>query len=353
MLLTEIIHNIVIIHKESNVSVFTGVGERIRDGQELYETLAENDVLQSVSLIYGQMGEKPAIRLRTAIAGVAIAEYFRDVAGKNVLLFLDNIFRYAQAGYELATLMSTIPSEGGYQATLTSEMAQIHERLFSTEKNSLTTFEAIYMPSDDITDYAVQSVFPYLDANIILSRSIYQQGRFPAIDLLSSTSSALTAEIVGGIHYQALLESQNLLKKADSLERVATLIGESELSTEDQVVYKRARILKNYMTQSFFVLENQTGREGVYVPLGETVSDIRAILDGKCDTIDSNEFIFCGGLKDVQKSTVMTNFRQNLYCAFWCKILKVLFFPEMLLLYLLSTKMALLIFSPCTLISSA
>lgn len=301
MLLTEIIHNVVILHKENNVSIFAGVGERIREGQELYETLSESDVLQSVSLIYGQMGEKPAIRLRTAIAGVAIAEYFRDIVGKNVLLFLDNVFRYAQAGYELATLMNTIPSEGGYQATLPSEMAEIHERLFSIAKNSLTTCEAIYMPSDDITDYAVQSVFPYLDSSIILSRFIYQEGRFPAIDLLSSTSSALTVDIVGAIHYHALLESQNLLKKADSLERVASLIGEGELSASDQIVYKRARILKNYMTQSFYVLENQTGREGVYVPLAETVADVRAILDGKYDDIDSNALLFCGGLKDIKR----------------------------------------------------
>ncbi|HSW88844.1 MAG TPA: F0F1 ATP synthase subunit beta [Candidatus Saccharimonadales bacterium] len=301
MLLTEIIHNVVILHKENNVSIFAGVGERIREGQELYETLTESDVLQSVSLIYGQMGEKPAIRLRTAIAGVAIAEYFRDIVGKNVLLFLDNVFRYAQAGYELATLMNTIPSEGGYQATLSSEMAQLHERLFSVAKNSLTTCEAIYMPSDDITDYAVQSVFPYLDSSIILSRFIYQEGRFPAIDLLSSTSSALTVDIVGRDHYHALLESQNLLKKAGSLERVASLIGEGELSAPDQLVYKRARILKNYMTQSFFVLENQTGREGVYVPLGETVADVRSILDGKYDDVDSNLLMFCGGLKDIQR----------------------------------------------------
>ena len=300
MLLTEIIHNVVILHREDNVSIFTGVGERIREGQELYETLAESGVLEGVSLIYGQMGENPAVRLRTATAGVALAEYFRDVGGKNVLLFLDNIYRFIQAGYELATLMNTIPSEGGYQATLTSEMAALHERLFSTQKNSLTTFEAIYMPSDDVTDAGVQSVFPYLESTLILSRSIYQQGRFPAIDILSSSSAALTPEFVGGVHYQTLLETQDLLKKADSLERVASLIGESELSADDQVVYKRARIIKNYMTQSFFVLESQTGREGVYVPLGETVADIRAILAGKYDAVDSNALLFCGGLKDIK-----------------------------------------------------
>ena len=299
MLLTEVIHNVVILHKEDNVSVFTGVGERVREGQELYETLAESGVLPGVSLIYGAMGENPAVRLRTAVAGVALAEHFRDVEKKNVLFFLDNVFRFAQAGYELATLMNTIPSEGGYQATLTSDMASLHERLSSTEKNTITSFEAVYVPSDDITDYGVQSVFPYLDSTIILSRTIYQEGRFPAIDMLSSTSSALNVDIVGKLHYTSMIEAQSILKKAVSLDRVANLIGESELSPADQIVYKRARLIKNYMTQSFFVLESQTGREGRYIPISETVSDMRAILDGKYDTVDVNKLLFIGNLKEI------------------------------------------------------
>src|SRR5436190_8369967 len=195
MLLTEIIHNVVILNKDQNVSVFAGVGERVREGHELYETLDESGVLEGISLIYGAMGENPAIRLRTAIAGCAIAEYFRDTLEKNVLFFIDNIFRFAQAGYEVATLMNGIPSEGGYQATLPSEMAQLHERIVSTEKNNITSFETVYVPSDDVTDYGVQSVFPYLDASIILSRNIYQEGRFPAIDFFSSSSAGLSIEI--------------------------------------------------------------------------------------------------------------------------------------------------------------
>jgi len=300
ILLTEIIHNIVILAKESsaNAAVFAGVGERIREGHELYETLSESDVMKGISLVYGHMGENPAIRLRTAIAGTALAEYFRD-NGKNVLLFIDNVFRFAQAGYELATLMDSIPSEGGYQATLTSEMAALHERISSTNKNSITTFEAVYVPSDDITDYGVQSIFPYLDSSIILSRSVYQEGRFPAIDLFSSNSSALSPEIADTLHYQTVIDSQSLLKKAASLERVAALIGESELSPADQVAFQRARLLKNYMSQNFFVLENQTGNEGKFVQLSDTVQDVRAIIDGKYDSVPEEKLMHIGSLKEI------------------------------------------------------
>lgn len=302
ILLTEIIHNVVILNKNQNISVFAGVGERIREGQELYETLRESGVLEGISMIYGHMGDNPAIRLRTAVAGCAIAEYFRDVLEKNVLFFIDNVFRFAQAGYEVSTLMNGIPSEGGYQATLSSEMAQLHERISSTVKNSITTFEAVYVPSDDITDYGVQSIFPYLDSTIILSRGIYQEGRFPAIDLFSSNSSALSIDIANADHYRAYIDTQSLLKKAATLERVASLIGESELSPDDQIIFKRAKLIKNYMTQNFFVLENQTGKEGKYVPLSETVADIRAIIDGACDGIDVDKLHNIGSLKDIQES---------------------------------------------------
>jgi len=303
ILLTEIIHNVVILHnvlqKNTHAAIFAGIGERVREGHELYETLLESDVLKGVSLIYGHMGENPAIRLRTAIAGAALAEYFLNKMGRDVLFFIDNVFRFTQAGYELATLMNTIPSEGGYQATLSSEMASFQERLSSTQKNTMTTFEAIYVPSDDITDYGVQSVFPYLDSTIILSRMLYQEGQFPAIDILSSTSSALTPDNVGKLHYQTLIETQSLLKKAGALERVASLIGESELSPSDQIIYKRARLVKNYMTQNFFVLEDQTGRTGSYIPLNDTVADVRALLDGKYDSFDTNKLLYIGSLKDI------------------------------------------------------
>jgi F-type H+/Na+-transporting ATPase subunit beta len=301
VLLTEIIHNIVIESKGKSLSVFTGVGERSREGQELIQNLAESKVEKGVALMYGQMGENPAIRFRTALGGVAIAEYIRDEQKKNVLFFIDNVFRYAQAGYELSTLMKSIPGEGGYQATLTSEMANFHERLVSTNDGSITCLEAVYVPADDITDFGVQSVFQYLDSTIVLSRAIYQEGRFPAVDFLSSTSSALNPDTVGEQHYITLLETQLLLKKAVTLERIVSLIGESELSAEDQLLYKRSRILKAYMTQSFAVIETQSGKPGCRVSRDDTVNDVRAILDGKCDRLDPEDFMFISTLSKMPK----------------------------------------------------
>lgn len=308
VIISEIIHNLVILNPEKNVSVFTGVGERTREGEELFETLKESKVMQGVSLIYGSMGENPALRFRTAFTGVTLAEHYRDAMGKDVLFFIDNIFRFAQSGYELSTLMNAIPSEGGYQATLTSEMASFHERLVSTKKNAITTFEAIYVPADDITDTGVQSIFPYLDSSLILSRSVYQEGRYPAIDILASNSSALNADTVGDLHYQTALDAQALLKRALSLERIVALIGESELSADDQVTYKRSKFLKNYMTQTFTVVETQTEKKGVYVKIDETVSDVRAILDGKADSAKPEDLLYIGTLKDLeQKNTPKPN----------------------------------------------
>lgn len=301
IILTEIIHNIVVGGKDKTVSVFAGVGERAREGQELYEALEQSNVLQGVSLLIGGMGENPAVRLRTAISGVAMAEYFRDTEKKDVLFFIDNIFRFAQAGYELSTLMNTIPSEGGYQATLSSEMASFQERLVSTTTNAITTVEAIYVPSDDLTDNGVQSIFPYLDTNIILSRSIYQEGRFPAIDLLSSVSSATNIQTIGSLHYTALLQAQRLLKSAVALERIVSLVGESELSVDDHTIYARSRILKNYMTQSFFVTENQTDRKGKFVSIDLVVKDVKAILDGKYDKVQPEKFLFLGDLRELEQ----------------------------------------------------
>lgn len=299
ILLTEIIHNIVNQKDSNTVFVFTGVGERVREGQELYEALSESNVLKQVSLIYGHMGDNAAIRFKTALAGVSIAEHFRDFVAKNVLFFVDNVYRFAQAGNELSMLMNTIPSEGGYQATLTSEMASLHERLFSTKENSITALEAVYVPSDDMLDHGVQSVFNYLDANIVLSRTIYQEGRYPAVNLLSSVSSALRPEIVGNLHVDITITALQLLKNAASLDRIASLIGESELNETDKVIYNRAKILKSYMTQSFFVTEAQTGAKGVFVPVAETVADVAAILEGKYDEIDPIKIQGMGSLKDL------------------------------------------------------
>ena len=301
VIISEIIHNLVILNPEKNVTVFTGVGERTREGEELFETLKESKVMQGVSLIYGSMGENPALRFRTAFTGVTLAEYYRDTLGKDVLFFIDNIFRFAQSGYELSTLINAIPSEGGYQSTLTSEMASFHERLVSTQKNSITTFEAIYVPADDLTDSGVQAIFPYLDSGIILSRAIYQEGRFPAIDLLGSSSSSLNADTVGEQHYQIALDAQSLLKKAVALERIVSLIGESELSTDDQVIYKRSKMLKNYMTQNFTVVETQTEKKGVYVSIKDTVSDVKSILEGKMDGLKPEDFLFIATLKDLDE----------------------------------------------------
>lgn len=299
VLLSEIIHNIVILNPTESASVFAGVGERVREGQELVEELAESDVLKHISLIFGHMGENPSLRFRTAFAGVTIAEAFRDKMKKNVLFFIDNIFRFAQSGYELATVINTIPSEGGYQATLNSEMAELHERLSSTKNNMITSFEAVYVPSDDLLDYAVQSIFPYLDGMVTVSRQIYQEGRFPAVDLLSATSTGLNTEVAGEKHVKALVKAQNILKEAAALERIASLIGQSDLSPDDQIVYKRANILKNYMTQNFFVLQNQTGKPGVFVPINQTVDDVSRIVSGECDSLDPDKLKGIGELKEV------------------------------------------------------
>ncbi len=301
VVLTEIIHNVVRLGDKEGVSVFTGIGERTREGHELYETLEESGVLGSVALIYGQMGENPVVRFRTGLGGVTLAEYFRDSEHKDVLFFVDNIFRFAQAGNELATLMATIPSEGGYQATISSEMASLHERLVSTEAGSITSIETVYVQSDDITDYAVQSIFPFLDSTVVLSRQVYQEGRFPAIDFLSSTSSALNSEVVGQLHYETLLHAQSTLKKAAALDRIVSLVGESELSLEDQTVYKRANILKNYMTQNLFVVEAQTGKKGVFVPREVCVQDVSDILAGKYDGMPLENFLYIGNLSEMQK----------------------------------------------------
>lgn len=252
-------------------------------------------------MIFGGMGENPSVRFLTAHAAATVAEHFRDELGKNVLFFIDNIYRFAQAGNELSLLMNTIPSEGGYQATLSSEMASIHERLVSTKTASLTTIEAIYMPADDILDQGVQSIFDYLNSAIVLSRNVYQEGRFPAIDVLTSGSSALNPEVVDPVHYYVSVQAQSLLKKAESLERIVALVGESELSEEDRATYQRMKKLKNYMTQSFYVTAEQTGRPGVYVPLTKTIQDVRNIIEGKYDTVSEDKFMFIGSADEIKQ----------------------------------------------------
>ena len=298
ILLTEIIHNVVNLSTKKSV-VFAGVGERSREGQELYETLLKQGTLPFVSLIFGTMGDNPAVRFRTAFTAATIAEYFRDQADREVLFFIDNIFRFAQAGNELSMFMNTIPSEDGYQATLASEMGMFHERIISTKKTAITSVEAVYIPNDDILDQGVQSIFPYLDSTIILSRAIYQEGKMPAIDLLESTSSNLSPEVIGQEHYETALAAQSLLKQAVTLERIVSLIGASELSTEDRLIYERSKKLTNYMTQSFFVAEVQSGRPGKYVPLKKTIQNVAQILNGEFDSIDEDKFLFIGDLDEI------------------------------------------------------
>jgi F-type H+/Na+-transporting ATPase subunit beta len=300
ILLTEIIHNVVNLSSKKSV-VFAGIGERSREGQELYETLNEQKTLPFVSMVFGTMGDNPAIRFRAAFTAATIAEYFRDQANQEVLFFIDNIFRYVQAGNELSMLMNTIPSEDGYQATLASEMGSFHERLSSTKNSAITTVEAIYIPNDDILDQGVQSIFPYLDSTIILSRNVYQEGRIPAIDLLESTSANLNPNLVGSAHYETALAAQALLKQSVTLERIVSLIGASELSSEDRLTFERAKKLKSYMTQPFFVAAAQTGRPGKFVPVKTTIRDVHDIMEGKYDSVDEEKFLFLGSLDEINQ----------------------------------------------------
>ncbi len=300
VLLTEFINNIVIRHKsEQNqaYSVFAAVGERTREAEELVSNLAESGVIDSTSIVMGQMGENPSVRFRTAMAGATIAQYFRDEMKSDVLFFMDNVYRFSQAGYELSTLMNEIPSEDGYQPTLPSEIASLQERLVSTEKGTITSIETVYLPSDDLTDLAVRSQFPFLDTLIVLSRDVYQQGRLPAIDLLASTSSAVSPDLVGAEHYEIYIEAKKLLEQSVSIDRLVSLVGISELSPENQTVYKRASLLKNYMTQSFLVVEAQTGKKGAFVPLKQTVADVKKIMNGELDQVEAEAVLMIGALE--------------------------------------------------------
>lgn len=308
VLLTEIMHNIFMREDEHNgknkekkptVSVFGGVGERVREGQELWAMLEEKKVLARTAMTMAAMSENAAVRWLTALGAVAQVEYFRDREKRNVLLFVDNVFRFAQAGSELSTLTETTPGEDGYQPTLPSEMAAVHERLVSSHESTVSAVEAIYVPSDDLTDLGVLSVYPYLDSILTLSRDVYQQGRFPAIDLLTSHSSSLSPTMVGEAHATAVLQATKVMNEAKELERMVALVGESELSGENRILYRRAKQLKNYMTQPFFTTENQTGTKGKYVAREQTVADVGAILAGQYDEVSPDKFLNLGTLKDL------------------------------------------------------
>lgn len=303
ILLTEVLHNIVNIDKENTVSVFAGVGERTREGQELLEELKRTEILPWVSLVFGAMGETASYRYLTGLTAITIAEYLRDAMHKNVLFFIDNMFRFAHAGNELAMLMKELPSEDGYQPTLLSEIAHIHERLTSNNNGSITTAEAVYIPADDLLDQAVQSIFDYLDSSIVLSREIYGEGRLPAVDILASDSSALNLRTVSAEHYYTVIDAKKLLSEAKELDRIVSLVGESELSEDDLTLYLRGKKIRNFMTQSFHVASKQTGRPGTYVPLVETIKGVRGILSGQYDHITDDKFMFIGGPDDLPQQT--------------------------------------------------
>lgn len=299
VLLTELIHNLAIYHQ--GISVFAGIGERIREGKELYDLLDFNKVLKNVALVFGQMNENASIRFRVGFSAVTIAEYFRDAMHKDVLFFVDNVYRFVQAGNELSTQLNLIPSEDGYQATLDSEMGSFQERIASTKSGSITSVEAIYVPSDDITDQAVQSAFPYLDSIVVLSREVAEAGRYPSVDLLNSSSAILDPGIVGRLHYETAVEAQKILKQYADLERIVSIVGEGELSNENRAVYHRAKKLINYMTQNFFIIQEFTGKRGAYVKKEQTVADVGEILSGKLDHFEDEKFLGIGSLEDLDK----------------------------------------------------
>ena len=300
MLLTEILHNVVGRRSKQAVSVFAGVGERSREGLDLYHALKQSGVLESSSLVFGPMGANPAVRFLSCYAAVTLAEYYRDIMNKEVLFFIDNVFRFAQAGNELSVLTDSIPSEDGYQATLESEMAHFHERLVSTDSGMITSIEAVYVPADDLLDHGVQSIFPYLDSQVVMSRNIYQEGLLPAVDILASTSSALIPGVVGEEHYDVALRGKQLLKESQNLERIVSLVGESELSPEDQTIFRRGRKLRNFMTQRFFVAEGQRIEQGVFVSAKSATEDAKGIMDGQFDHIPEENFLYIGNVKELR-----------------------------------------------------
>ncbi len=299
ILLTETLHNITMRYQDI-LSVFAGVGERIREGQELYQRLAESKTLDRTTIILGQMNENAAIRFKVALAAVTQAEYFRDNDKKNVLFFIDNMFRFVQAGNEVATLLGTIPSEQAYQATLQTEISTLQDRLIPTENGSITSIQNVYVPADEISDAGVTAVMSFLDTAVVLSRTVAQKGIYPPIELNQSTSSALSKPIVGEKHFKAVTQFQMLLDNYNRLSHIVAIVGESELSLENQLLFSRTKKIINYLTQPFFMTAEQTGRPGVFVNRETTVNDIEVILSGKLDNIPAERFLYIGSLADAK-----------------------------------------------------
>nr|WP_292166453.1 F0F1 ATP synthase subunit beta [Butyrivibrio sp.] len=296
VLIQELIHNVATEH--GGYSVFTGVGERTREGNDLYGEMSESGVINKTALIFGQMDQPPGARMRVGLSGLTVAEYFRDVKKQDVLLFIDNIFRFTQAGSEVSALLGRMPSAVGYQPTLATEMGELQERITSTKDGSITSVQAVYVPADDLTDPAPATTFTHLDATTVLSREIASQGIYPAVDPLDSTSRILTSEIVGKDHYEAARGVQQVLQRYRELQDIIAIMGMDELSDEDKLTVSRARKVQRFLSQSFSVAEQFTGIPGKYVPLKETIRGFNMILNGECDELPESAFLFCGTIDE-------------------------------------------------------
>ena len=296
VLIMELINNVAKQH--GGISVFTGVGERTREGNDLYREMTESGVINKTALVYGQMNEPPGARMRVALSGLTMAEYFRDKMGQDVLLFIDNIFRFTQAGSEVSALLGRMPSAVGYQPTLATEMGALQERITSTKKGSITSVQAVYVPADDLTDPAPATTFAHLDATTVLSRDIASMGIYPAVDPLGSTSRILAPEVVGQEHYEVARAVQATLQRYTELQDIIAILGMDELSDEDKLTVSRARKVQRFLSQPFSVAEQFTGMEGKYVPIKETIRGFKEILEGKHDDLPESAFLFVGTIDE-------------------------------------------------------
>lgn len=303
VLIQELINNVALQH--GGTSVFCGVGERTREGNDLWNEMKASGVIDKVALVYGQMNEPPGARARVALSGLTVAEHFRDEMGQDVLLFIDNIFRYSQAGSEVSALLGRIPSAVGYQPTLATEMGELQERIVSTLKGSITSIQAIYVPADDLTDPAPATTFSHLDATTVLSRHIVDLGIYPAVDPLESSSTILTPEIVGHEHYSLARKVQEILQRYEELKDIIAILGMDELSPDDKLSVTRARKIQRFFSQPFSVAENFTGMKGVFVPLEETIAGFSEIVEGKCDDLPEQAFLMCGTIAQVREKAQM------------------------------------------------
>jgi len=297
VLIMELINNIAKEH--GGISVFTGVGERTREGNDLYNEMKQSGVLAKTALVYGQMNEPPGARMRVGLSGLTMAEYFRDVKHQDVLLFIDNIFRFTQAGSEVSALLGRMPSAVGYQPTLATEMGALQERITSTKEGSITSVQAVYVPADDLTDPAPATTFAHLDATTVLDRGISSLGIYPAVDPLASTSRILNPEILGREHYEVARDVQRILQRYKELQDIIAIMGMDELSDEDKLTVNRARKVQRFLSQPFTVAEEFTGMTGKYVPLKETIRGFREIIEGKHDSLPESAFLFAGTIDDV------------------------------------------------------